>query len=119
MGTPEQGCGGMGISHALKDAEKLQQKQNKGEKTRDIHVARLKSRVNSPLPCIISGPAPRQGVSHSAVPAAFQKHFSGAFAADVIIIKCTIRGGLEYLFVFLNFNFYYLSFKDSTIQIEP
>ena len=82
-------------------------------------VTRLKSCVNSPLPCIISGPAPLQGVSHSAVPAAFQNHFSGAFAADVIIIKCTIRGGLEYLFVFLNFNFYYLSFKDSMIQIEP
>ena len=42
MGTPEQGCRGMGISRALKDAEQLQQKQNKGEKTRDIHGRKVK-----------------------------------------------------------------------------
>ena len=42
MGTPEQACGGMGISRALKDAEQLQQKQNKGEKTRDTHGHKVK-----------------------------------------------------------------------------
>lgn len=93
-------------------------KTKRRERTSNTHGCKVKlscEKLIIPHPFLPSPSSPHEPFrSAGSLPETFFKRF----AADVIIIKCTIRG-LWYLSVFLNFNFYYLSFKDRKTQIEP
>ena len=106
-----------GTSRTSNLAEKLHQKQ-KGERTNSTHGRKVQVSCKKLIiahPALPSPAAPHEPFrSTGSLPEPCFRRF----AADVTIIKCTIRG-LWYLSVLLNFNFYYLSFKDSKTEIEP